>query len=1536
MSTPIRSFVESLEPRQLLAGMVQDLPYVLDFDRFRGGVVDKDGQGTGFTVVQGNTAGDEYEPSLIDIKQTAGILSLTSRGDAAFGGNYREDNTLANGLQTQFDASAGTFQISTTIRGPLGYINVANEQAGILFGPSQDNYLKLVVGVVNGNEVIQFLDEQDTGSGIFHQNGLSGLTVGIDTATITTSLELILTGDPAAGQFTAAYRIDGGALQTVPGSVTFTGAQRDSFFRDEARAGLLVIHKNNGTPITADFDQFKIESVSNSRPTVAGINPENTATDVLRDAFIATTGLNLIDSGLDVATVNSDTVELIRTSDNVKVPAAVNTTGGGDAIVLTPSALLDANTNYTFRITAGVLDEDGLQMVPFTSTFTTGATATPVPLNIAFEKVELQNVDGRQWTSVSVGPDGRLWGTTFDGFIFRYDIESDGTLSARQTITSLRDAEGAARLITGLEWDPRSTPANPIAWVTHTVTNIVNAPDFTSKLTRLTGSFLETVDDVVVGFPRSIRDHLTNQPDFGPDGKLYIPQAGNTAFGAPDAAWGNRPERLLSASVLVADTDALEARLISGDGPLDVTTEGVADPYDPFDPSAPVQIYATGFRNIYELVWHSNGNLYGANNGSAAGGNTPSSNGVFNGTRIDGQPYTGGPITGVTNAANTQPDTLYRIEQGSYYGHPNPTRGEFVSFGGNPTSGPDAWEFVPEYPVGTQPDVNFAEPIFSFGNNFSPNGTIEYQSNTFGGALQGRLLVTRYSGGDDLLAVRPNNSGGVASVQAGIPGLTGFVDPLDVTEDLDNGNLYVAEYGGQTLTLLRPVETGGVISAPKRSFINDPRGSGVQNPSQVTIFNNGTEPLLIPTDGLSLLGGSGSKFELPALSDPIFVDPGEGADLPLNFNPDAGDAAGAIFTDTLIIRSSATNAGEVAVNLRGLVTKAEGGSDEPSLQQLFELYEFDLETGDSDPTTSALTITGANDDINADRFRKAGPGPVSIVPLAGFGPDSGRPTEYGIYSPGSPQTARFINGTTEGDDQTVNVKIQGPQKFNVDSLVFGQGITSEEFGVVGRFNKFVDDGQARVIFSESTLNFWEPDNAFKDKVKTYPLVDGNGTVVPNAYVVVFEESTNAGFPSDFQDAVMILRNVEPVLTSGPEIGFDNLDGQPYSNRLVFSRIDTAGLDPVIPNEFKDTAKVRVRNTGDANLVVSNVNVQGQFTLLSDSSFTVGPGGFEDVLIQFTASGTITRLNGFVEFSTNDADEPFPRVQLAGYSQSDSEDNSSFVSQEPTLQTMFDVYGFSTVTAFAGQDLNGGGRVEAIGEEVLSFYWEKADEELPVRVQQLAAYHMQGDANRLRWFPQNNTSQNNEILRMDGAWSQSFQPRLFGSTDPAIATFDPGSTVFGLRVENESSDSALNVQEQGGGGFGHHMRFYPARDREGRSIPDTYLMSMDFAGINYDYNDNLYLIQNVKPSDKPEVPRNLGGYSTGDGVFLDWADQPQDRYAVFRATTPNGQYTNITGFNLNISFFNDTDVVDGQTYYYQVIALDADDTASEATSVVVEA
>src|SRR5688500_17962453 len=90
-----RPVIESLEGRRLLsASTIQSLPFFLDFGSDRGELLDADGQGTGFTRVQANKNGNEYQPSLIDLDTTAGVLKLTTTGTSTAASNSRADNTL--------------------------------------------------------------------------------------------------------------------------------------------------------------------------------------------------------------------------------------------------------------------------------------------------------------------------------------------------------------------------------------------------------------------------------------------------------------------------------------------------------------------------------------------------------------------------------------------------------------------------------------------------------------------------------------------------------------------------------------------------------------------------------------------------------------------------------------------------------------------------------------------------------------------------------------------------------------------------------------------------------------------------------------------------------------------------------------------------------------------------------------------------------------------------------------------------------------------------------------------------------------------------------------------------------------------------------------------------------------------------------------------------------------------------------------------------------------------------------------------------
>ncbi len=538
------------------------------------------------------------------------------------------------------------------------------------------------------------------------------------------------------------------------------------------------------------------------RPSVRFIDPGNKTENVEEHTIISTININLPNGGLDTFTVNLKSVFLTEEETGIKVPATITTSEDQREIRLIPNAPLNLKSTYIFSITRRVKDKKGASFIPFTSRFTTVAIPTEALNGVAFEKIMQPNITG-QHTTLTIGPDGKLYALNMTGLITRFVINRDGTLQRPDSLFSLQDAYGKRqeRVAIGLCFDPSSTVDNLIAYVTHQSAPLVDGPQWDGKLTRLSGSNLQNARDVLVHLPRSAKDHLTNGVAFGPDGALYFNQGGMTAMGAPDEVWDNRPECLLSAAVLRLDLYKLKSF------PLDVKTKDGVGTYDPYTYNAPLTIYASGLRNAYDLTWHSNGNLYIAVNGSSPGGNTPSS--VHGYKRPDGSLYDRPQIPALTDVREAQHDFLYRIEKGGYYGHPNPTRGEYVMNGGNPTAGVDSAE-VSDYPVGTSPDKNYRGYSYNFQNFKSPDGSIEYKSSKFNGALKGKLLIVRYSQGDDIITLTPGSpNGDIISTIGGhsIEGFSGFLDPLDLVEDVKTGNIYVSEFGGSgTITLLRAKE----------------------------------------------------------------------------------------------------------------------------------------------------------------------------------------------------------------------------------------------------------------------------------------------------------------------------------------------------------------------------------------------------------------------------------------------------------------------------------------------------------------------------------------------------------------------------------------------------------------------------------------------------------------------------------------------------------------------------------------------------------
>jgi glucose/arabinose dehydrogenase len=492
-------------------------------------------------------------------------------------------------------------------------------------------------------------------------------------------------------------------------------------------------------------------------------------------------------SVLDPATVNADTIALFRTGDHVRVPATVTLAEDKKSVTIKMEKPLENGQNYSLKLSTKIKNAKGLPMLPFVASFNTKTKADPA---LAFEKVQLPLAAGAGFTCVKMGPGNLLYAVSDIGKFYRFRIETDGTLSSPEEFESLSKANNGPRLVTGFTFDPASTPENPILWVPNSPAMFTNVPDFSDKLTRITGKNLEKVEDILVNLPRSFRDHMTNQPSFGPDGALYVPQGSSSAFGEADEEWGNREEHLLTAAILRLDTKALPAQL-----PLDVKTVDAGGPYDPRVAGVPLTVYATGIRMPYDMLWHSNGNLYSAVNGSSAGGNSPAH----------------GNVPGLKKIAIAENDWLFKVKKGGYHGHPNPTWNYYVLNGGNPTADFDKFE-IPFYPVGVQPENDWVPAIYDLGSHISANGTIEYKGSAFGGKLKGCLMICRYNVGADILTVRLDDKGNVGEIIMGIKGLTNFINPLDIEQDDRNGNLYIADYGAQKIFLARPVENGTAVA----------------------------------------------------------------------------------------------------------------------------------------------------------------------------------------------------------------------------------------------------------------------------------------------------------------------------------------------------------------------------------------------------------------------------------------------------------------------------------------------------------------------------------------------------------------------------------------------------------------------------------------------------------------------------------------------------------------------------------------------------
>ncbi|MDO1448406.1 malectin domain-containing carbohydrate-binding protein [Rhodocytophaga aerolata] len=1009
----------------------------------------------------------------------------------------------------------------------------------------------------------------------------------------TFSLDLVnSTGeDNAVISLTANY--GGGAANWLSFNATHTSSEPNVTFDYTAAKNLplgtytvLVTASAQGFTSAITTIQITVVEPGSIQPYVVSSTPANGATNVsVNIASIAANDLFVPEvpgfkGGVNNETLNTSTVKLLKISGSstTEILGIVQGTGGGDAISFSPTFALEPNTTYKFVVTAGVKAYSGASFLPYEATFTTGELTTPDgPTAVEFApKQVIPGTIGKKYTSLTFGPDGRFYALRLDGVIERFVVDREtGMLSGQTEIRTVINKYGA-RSAVGLVFDPASTPSNLIAYVSHCTAGLTNAPEFDGNLSRLTGGNLETEQLVLTKLPRSAKDHLVNNIVFGPDGALYFCQGSNSSMGAYDGTW-QREESLLAGAVLRLDLQKLAGLTL----PLDVRTTAnqslinaapaanirMSDgTYNPYATNSPLTIYASGVRNAYDLLWHSNGQLYVPTNGSAAGGNSPAS--VMGTRRPDGSFYNG-PVVPATTSVKVQNDWLFRVnpfKPVGFFGHPNPLRGEYVTNRGYLDN--------PKYATTQGPDANYRGAAFNFELNKSPNGVIEYKSNAFGGALKGRILVCRFSGGSDIIILEPGSMENLASINSaddddkiydivkfqtgsgtnGVPGLSGFTNPLDITEDVQTGNLYVIEYNwnntaGQTaqLVLLKattPSAPVGIASvSPAKIVDNDVAGGEAGKTHTITLANKGNTTLLVT--GITLAGTDVNQFQLlgaPAAStaSPVSIAPNSAITFNVAFNP----TSVGVKTAKLSVTSVNNTVKEVALN--GLGTIGLSGSNEPSLQAVLDVHGINVNVGDDNKSTNIIHSNTTQqkaallgEEIAAQRFQRAEDGPVTIQPLSVFGPThtGGIVTGFGWYVSGDANAKNELFTVANSSYQTVDVQTTG-------NLSFDPGTAS--FGFYSRWPFFNN----RHLYSEDALNTFE--GTIPHHVRVYPLKNTDGTVVENAYIIATEEHIS-GF--DYQDVVVIAYNVKPVVVreltfSTPSIAFTHTPGLPTATQTV--------------------------------------------------------------------------------------------------------------------------------------------------------------------------------------------------------------------------------------------------------------------------------------------------------------------------------------------------------------------------------------------------
>ncbi|MEL6904756.1 MAG: Calx-beta domain-containing protein, partial [Planctomycetota bacterium] len=351
----------------------------------------------------------------------------------------------------------------------------------------------------------------------------------------------------------------------------------------------------------------------------------------------------------------------------------------------------------------------------------------PVPVRfdlLLSKEVTISNVTSGAW-----GPDGKLYVSVVDGTIriISFDDDWDVTgIDFRLGVSGLTNSDTM-----GVAFNPYDTydPGDPTSiklYVSHGEQfqngggPFTGPSFFTGQVTRLSGPNFDTPDPVVTQLPVSNLDHCVNGILFDDNGDLMICVGGNTNAGVKAPLLGDLPESPLSGGILRARTSSPSFNgvclyLDSSSGVL-VDDQVFGEQLD-LSPGVDLEVFASGFRNSWDLMLHTNGYFYATENGPNLG-------------------YGPASLTLTTDSGSlaTKPDEFNLVEKGNYYGSANRARGRYDLRQATYRSGFDP----------SEPEA-YSAPLTLLDS--STDGLTEYRGTAFNSGLRGDVVAMKWNSG---------------------------------------------------------------------------------------------------------------------------------------------------------------------------------------------------------------------------------------------------------------------------------------------------------------------------------------------------------------------------------------------------------------------------------------------------------------------------------------------------------------------------------------------------------------------------------------------------------------------------------------------------------------------------------------------------------------------------------------------------------------------------------------------------------------------